>query len=342
MHVIDRTNRLSFLAGAVFLLAAVLIGAALYQLDRANAGVVMSTARIGSTPVTVFRAADLPANEARPVVVIAHGFAGSQQLMQPFAVTLAKNGYLAVTFDFLGHGRNLAPLAGNITRVEGATISLLQQTREVVDYALSLPGANGELVQLGHSMASDILVRYAEREARVDATVAVSMFSPAVTADHPKNLLVIVGGLERFLQSEALRVMGLVTETPREGKTVGSFADGSARRIVFADGVEHVGVLYSPESMREAVGWIDQVYGRSGSGYADSRGLALVALIVGIVLLAWPLSRLLPVVSRHRRGKHGNRDRRIDPRIAFGIAYQDIRCHRMAELHEIPVRARQR
>ena len=50
------------------------------------------------TPVTIFQ----PQSAApAPVVVIAHGFAGSQQLMQPFAETLARNGYIAVTFDFL-------------------------------------------------------------------------------------------------------------------------------------------------------------------------------------------------------------------------------------------------
>ncbi|MDJ0779231.1 MAG: alpha/beta fold hydrolase [Gammaproteobacteria bacterium] len=286
----------------VAILAALLIGGALYQLDRANAGVVTSTTRLGATPVTVFRAQDTSADQPRPVIVIAHGFAGSQQLMQPFAVTLAKNGYLAVTFDYYGHGRNHAALAGDITRVEGATISLLQQTREVVDYALSLPGASGDLASLGHSMASDIMVRYAAIDARVDATIAVSMFSPAVTAENPRNLLVVVGGLERFLQQEALRVLGMVTDTPQEGITVGAFDNGSARRVAFADGVEHVGVLYSSESMREAVAWLDRVYGRNGGGYVDERGFALVALIIGIGLLTWPLSKLLPVVSRPARG----------------------------------------
>ena len=73
---------------------------------------------VGETPVTIFRPQSAgPA----PVVVIAHGFAGSQQLMQPFAETLARNGYIAVTFDFLGHGRNPAPMRGDIT--EGKAIT---------------------------------------------------------------------------------------------------------------------------------------------------------------------------------------------------------------------------
>ena len=288
-------RRLSPATRAVAVLALLLGGAGFWQLGKANAGVAAERARLGPTPVTVYRSGDDTA--ARPVVILSHGFAGSQQLMQPLAVTLAKNGYLAVTFDYLGHARNRRPLSGDVTEVEGATQKLLEQTREVVDYALSLPRAGGRLAILGHSMASDIVARYAQADARVEATVAVSMFSPAVDASSPKNLLIVVGGLEGFLREEGLRVLGMVTEEPREGITVGAFADGTARRLAVADGVEHVGVLYSRESMTETVAWLDQVFGRSGSGYADARGPAIVLLILGAVMLAWPLSRLLPVVS---------------------------------------------
>lgn len=283
---------------AVAAIAILLCLAGLRTLHGADAGVDVEQAYLGPTPLTVFRAADLPAGARRPVVLIAHGFAGSQQLMRPFAVTLAKNGYIAVTFDYYGHGRNLEPLRGDVTKVEGATQSLLAQTRDVADYALALPGAGGGLTLLGHSMASDLVVRYAQQDARVDATVAVSMFSPAVTATSPQNLLIIVGGWERFLKQEALRVLAMVTDTPQAGVTFGSVDDGSARRAVFVDGVEHVGVLYSPHSMAAAVDWLGQVYDRTGSGYADDRGPAVVTLILGVVLLAWPLSRRLPVVSR--------------------------------------------
>jgi pimeloyl-ACP methyl ester carboxylesterase len=289
-------RRLSPAARVVAVLALLVAVAGLWQLSSANAGVTAERARLGPTPVTVYRSGDDAT--ARPVVILSHGFAGSQQLMQPLAVTLAKNGYLAVTFDYLGHARNREPLSGDVTEVEGATQMLLEQTREVVDYALSLPPAGGRLAILGHSMASDVVARYAQADTRVEATVAVSMFSPAVDATSPRNLLIIVGGLEGFLREEGMRVLGMVTDEPREGITVGAFADGTARRLAVADGVEHVGVLYSRESMKESIAWLDQVFGRSGSGYADGRGPAIVLLILGTAMLAWPLSSLLPVVSK--------------------------------------------
>ena len=87
------------------LIAAVAISIGLFQLQQGTEGLSITRSTVGETPVTIFR----PQSAApAPIVVIAHGFAGSQQLMQPFAETLARNGYIAVTFDFLGHGRNPA------------------------------------------------------------------------------------------------------------------------------------------------------------------------------------------------------------------------------------------
>lgn len=297
------------------LVALIAIAGALAMLWRADGGVRTERVWLGTTPVTVYRPAvevlahpevawdrdgGVDGVPRLPVVVISHGFAGSQQLMQPFAVTLARNGYLAVTFDYYGHGRNGEPLGGDVTRVEGSTRFLLAQTRAVVDYALALPDAGPGLALLGHSMASDLVVRYADGDARVEATIAVSLFSPAVTADSPVNFLVIVGALEGFLKREALRVLGQVTEAPRAGVTFGDFSEGTARRAVFAPGVEHVGVLYSRTALREAVDWLDRAFGRppgANTGYVDVRGLAVPLLLGGLVLLAWPLSRLLPAVA---------------------------------------------
>ena len=65
-------------------------------------------------------------------------------------------------------------------------------------------------------MASDIVVRYAQTDPSVAATIAVSMFSPAVTPTSPRNLLVIAGDWEGMLKKEALRAVGLST-APKHG-----------------------------------------------------------------------------------------------------------------------------
>ena len=95
--------------------------------------------------------------------------------MQPFAETLARNGYIAVTFDFLGHGRNPVPMRGDISDGTLITSELLQELGEVSAYTRTLPESDGRMAVLGHSMASDIVIRFAQANPEIAATVAVSV-----------------------------------------------------------------------------------------------------------------------------------------------------------------------
>lgn len=274
-------------------LALLAIATALWQLVAAQSGLAVERVTIGNTPATIYRPAGAtPA----PVVVIAHGFAGSQQLMQAFAVTFARNGLIAVTFDFLGHGRNPKPLAGSINEVEGATRNLVAQTGEVLDAARKL--GDGRLALLGHSMASDIVIRAAQASPQFAATIAVSAFSPVVTRDSPRDLLLISGEWEGYLRAAALSLAGQVAapEPAREGTTYGDLATGTARRAAVAEHTEHVSVLYSQTSMGEAQAWLDGAFGiaRMEPAYRDGRGLWIMLLLAGIVLAVRPLSAVLP------------------------------------------------
>jgi pimeloyl-ACP methyl ester carboxylesterase len=289
---------LACLAGAV----------GLFRLVTSSTGLEITTHETHGTPITVFRRGEEPA----PVVVVAHGFAGSQQLMQPFAITLARSGYVAVTYDLLGHGRNPAALTGDVTKVEGATASLITELDSVVRFARSLPGSDGRLALLGHSMATDVLVRYATAHPDdVEATVAVSMFSPAVTGRTPRNLLMIVGALEAGLRSEAIRVLALSAGAQaREGETYGSAADGTARRVAVADYVEHVGVLYIGDSLTEARNWLNEVFDRTERGQIDRRGLSLLLFFAGALVAGGLASRLLP--------------RAVDRPAGFGASWRQL------------------
>ncbi len=288
-----RTRRQWLRGGAIAAIALGLVGLALWHLQAAYSDVDVTAVTVGDTPTTIFRPAG---GAARPVVVVAHGFAGSQQLMQSFALTFARNGYIAVTFDFPGHGRNPRPLTGSITDARGATQTLVAELARVAAFARGL--GDGRLAVLGHSMASDVVVRYAEATPDVAATIAVSMFSPVVTATAPANLLVIVGDWEGLLKQEALRAVGLAAApaAARPGVTYGDVASGTGRRAAFSPHVEHASVLFSQASMREALGWLDQTFGtaRTEPPVLDDRGPWIMLLVAAVVLLARPMSMLLP------------------------------------------------
>ena len=273
-----------------------LIFTALWKLEGASAEVAVVHTSVGLTPVSVYRPRSGPRG---PAVLIAHGFAGSQQLMLSFALTLARNGYVAVTFDFPGHGRNPTPLTGSITDADGATRTLVDSMQSVARFARD--AGDGRLATLGHSMASDIVVRFAAANSDVAATIAVSMFSPAVTATSPRNLLVIVGEWESGLKRVALEAAGLVSApaAPTAGVTYGDPAQGTGRRAAFSAHVEHVSVLFSQDSMREAVNWLNRTFAieRPAPPVLDGRGPWILVLIAGVALLARPLSTLLPRIA---------------------------------------------
>ena len=276
---------LALLAGLI------LCGVAIWRLEDARAGLSITQLEVGSTPATVYRRAG--AGKA-PAVVIAHGFAGSRQFMEAYALTLARAGYVAVSFDFEGHGRNPTPMSGDVTRVDGTTRLLEREIGRVTDAALALPYVDGRVALLGHSMASDIIVRRAREDPRIAATVTISMFSEAVTKSEPRNLLMITGGWEKFLRADALRNSRLADPAANEGETVGDPARNTGRRVVVAPDVEHVSVLYSATALREARAWLDAVFGRTSNGPVAATGGWIALLLAGIVVLAWPLAGLLP------------------------------------------------
>jgi hypothetical protein len=185
-------------------------------------------------------------------------------------------------------------MSGDVTRVDGTTKLLMAEIGRVTDFALALPGVDSRIGLLGHSMASDIVVRQALADPRVAATVAISMFSQAVTPSEPHNLLIVTGQWEAKLREDALRNVRLADASAKEGVTIGDPSANTGRRAVVAPRVEHVGVLYSETALQETRDWLDAVFDRESRAHVSATGGAIVLLLSGIVMLAWPLSRLLP------------------------------------------------
>jgi hypothetical protein len=295
---------LSLLRMSVALLAVVLVVTAVLRMESARDGLSVHSSLVDGVPVTVFGPARAPG--PLPVVVLAHGFAGSQQLMHPFAITRARAGVVAVTFDLPAHGRNPQPLPGGLSNVDGHTRVLMAALGRVVEFARSLPGGDGRVALLGHSMASDLVIMRGREDARIEATVAVSPFARGVTRESPRNLLVVVGDLEPAMLKDSglavVREAGGAAAGP--GETYGRFADGTARRLVLSPGVEHIGVLYGAAGLVEARDWLLQAFGQAapGAGFVDDRGSWILVLYSGLVLLAWPLATLLPRVSEPAAG----------------------------------------
>lgn len=273
------------------LLALGIVVIALAVLERARLGVEITRFDVGETPVTAYAQPD----STGPVVVIAHGFAGSQQMMTGFALPLARAGYRVFAFDFEGHGRNRVPMSGDVTAVDGTTRLLVAQTRTVMD---AVGEGDTQVALLGHSMATDVLVRAAQGRTDVGPMVLVSAFSQAIDADTPKMLLLVSGAWEAGLRGFGLKAVQMVDPAAGEGQTL---SNGSVtRRAVAAPFSEHVSVLQSRVARREAVAWLDQAYERRSQVTIWPTGWAILGLLGGLVVLFQSVARWVPEKITHR------------------------------------------
>ncbi|MBK1735201.1 hypothetical protein CKO15_07865 [Halorhodospira abdelmalekii] len=291
--------------------ALLLLLLALAQLLADRSGVERWQTVVDETPVSVYTPQELA--EPAPTILIAHGFAGSRQMMERFALTFAQNGYVAVTFDYLGHGRHPQPLFGELREWDGAAAELMAQTATVKAFARDLPQSDGRVAVLGHSLGAGLMARFAQLYEGVDATVSISFVSPKTTPETPLNLLTIVGGWEpRFLE-QGREIVAMAAEVPAEaieiGQTYGEFAAGSARRLDVIARVEHVGILFSARTADAARAWFDEAFERDGERDGDSASSWLVVnggwlalLFASLLLLARRLIAILPVVSSTPRG----------------------------------------
>ena len=246
---------------------------ALWVLEGARSGVELREMRIDDTPVT-----HMTDGRPGPVAVLAHGFAGSRQMMQGYGLVLAQAGYEVYAFDFLGHGQHPAPMSGDVTAVDGTTRLLVDQTVRIIE---AVRPETGEVALLGHSMATDVLVRAADRMEDIGPLVLLATFSGAVTPEFPDDMLMITGAWEPRLQGFA-------------ADAVAEAAPGIRREAIVVPAVEHVAILHSRAGRAAALDWINETYGRDEGAAVPQTGWAILGLLAAITVLFSPVARAFP------------------------------------------------
>lgn len=264
----------------VTLLALAVAATALVRLEQMRGEVGFENTTLADSPARIYRS-DSPTDL---LVVISHGFAGSRQMMEAISLTLARAGHTVVAFDYLGHGRLHAPLSPDVTRITGTTEDLVRQTLDVVAAARARTGLT-DLAFVGHSMATDVVIRAADRLDDVQSVAAISMYSEAVTPQHPQRLLIVSGAQENRLREVALEAVRQLSPAD-EGQT--EKQDEIERRAVVAPVVGHVGVLWSGTTATEIARWFGP------EAHHANTGPWTAALLAALIALYWPLTRVLP------------------------------------------------
>lgn len=258
----------------------VLLAVGILLLVPVTRGIDVIDAQVGDAqlPVRTY----LPASAApgsTPGVVVAHGFAGSAQLMHSWSLALAHAGFVVVAPDLPGHGANPVPLRSTSERDAAALVAAVDAA---MDHLVTLAAIDPDRIGLlGHSMGSGaVLEQGIARADRVRAVVAVSPTDADVDEAAPRDLLLLAGANEGRFVANAESLL------ERAGGERGGPGDGDARALTIVPVVEHVSILFSRAAHDASIAWLAGALDHVPTGRAPTGPLAgWFLLALGLVLL---------------------------------------------------------
>ena len=267
----------------ILIIALVLIAVSWWQVATAPRGLIVRRLDRDGVPMLYLAPAGA---QGVPGVLVAHGLAGSRQVMLAYGYTLAHAGYATLLWDFDGHGANARPFKQDGLQADlDAAYNVLVEQPEVDP---------GRLALVGHSMGSGAVMTAGIRNPeRYSATIAISPTGAAVTPDAPRNLLLQAGGWEGQFIGNAQALLNAA------GGTSADFAGGRARQLIVIPYAEHVSILFRRQSHRATLDWLANVFGESRTAtYTDRRiiwyGLSLLGWLLALIALAPVLRPAFP------------------------------------------------
>lgn len=260
----------------------------------ARQGLVVRSLQRDSVPLLYL--APKQAQRNVPAVLVAHGFAGSKQLMLGYGHVLARNGYAVMLLDFDGHGSNGYPFQRN--DLEDNLNTAWQVLREQPEWDAK------HLASVGHSLGTYATLSAAvHNPASFAATVAIAPVPAPVNFRFPRNLQLQVGQWETEAIKRTARIllrsadsegnipsvdrspasrsedMGPVeqvleqAEQQRQAITTTlaetaataqqqaqALSQGSARSLIEIPRVEHIGILFSDRSHQATLDWLNATF----------------------------------------------------------------------------------
>ena len=221
---------------------------------------------------------------SKKFTIICHGYAGSKEMMRQLAFDISNAGSNAVIFDFIGHGSSSQKLVNNPTELSGTTQQLVDQLIGIIKFLKTKYGGEIKINLVGHSMASDIVIRASENQ-NISSIAAISPYSTKVTSNFPKDLLLTSGQFERHLREHSLKFTQLVDPDADENI---EYSNGTIRRKAsYTKYTGHVSVIYSPHTSREIIEWFDLTnYERS------IWATHIIWILLSLTIITYGLSRL--------------------------------------------------
>ncbi|MBY9014669.1 MAG: hypothetical protein KGD68_03170 [Candidatus Lokiarchaeota archaeon] len=236
----------------------------------------------------------------KPAIIIGHGSMVNKEMVKGYALELAAAGFVAVPFDFRGHGQSTMAEPDNKTKDLIAIKEYLNTERSDIDM--------NSLGYIGYSMGGlgqELIHQDLAFKCFIGIGTWLNSSLRLGNPTNPLNVLMIQALFDEAIELSYLKIslatrVSIPVSSVDSNKMYGSFQEGNASMIYLDDNSNHLTVAWDEDFIREARDWainsfdidvIDETF------YVNIRGLILLLQVIGGIgfffLTIEPLSKLI-------------------------------------------------
>ena len=261
-----------------------------YNLEKSSDGLVNTSFNVKQTPTFLTH----KEKTTSVLVIIAHGFGGSSNFMKSLSNSIATAGHRTVRFDLLGHGINPVAFSGDVSNSEGPSVQFINQLNSVIDF-YKIKFSPSHIVLVGHSMATDIIIRTAASRRDITSLIALSAYTNEKLTEKIPNILVLNGEWENNLVKKTKELfISSGIKNPELNKIYNEPKTNFLRKMSSIKNSEHVGILYMPNTQKEIGQWFVELGLSELPHKINHIGLLLVFIILNLFFLFLLILRFFP------------------------------------------------
>ncbi|MFX1344037.1 MAG: alpha/beta hydrolase [Promethearchaeota archaeon] len=189
----------------------------------------------------------------KKAIILGHGIMSNKEMLKDYAIEFAAAGFVAVPFDFRGHGQSTGELDRDL---------LINDINAIISYLNSRSDINiNSLGYFGFSMGGfpgiEIVSESTDFHCFIGAGTRLPQGLRKGNSTNPLNILMIIGRFDEVINTNELKenLSFYVDKPPSEidvNRLYGSFQDGNASMIYLDDNTNHVLGNWDPDFIREA------------------------------------------------------------------------------------------
>ena len=228
----------------------------------------------------IYRPRTIAKGDSLYAVVLVHGISGTKEIMSGIALELARNDFIAMAIDLMGHGNSDGVFSSahkDPTLGALAAVKYLESHPYVDRFSIGL---------VGHSLGAGIVRAIVKAHGNISSVVLIAGGVGEMTVDssygnlnstYPKNLLFAVGMQDvLFNISQLKRDLAPVFDTTGEvavNQLYGDFSSQTARKLI-TPSTTHLFEPVTPIIVNEVISWmINSLKGETDLNYSLNKGL---------------------------------------------------------------------